>query len=421
MDRMKYTLGLMMMVWMLCGTAGAQNNTNSPYTRYGFGELADYGSANSRAMGGVAFALRDKYHINTANPASYSAVDSLTFIFDGGISLQKTNVSNGTIKMNVNNSSFDYITMQFRARKGLGISLGLLPYSNVGYQLGKSGDDALNADNANAVTYYGEGGLHQAYIGAGLVLWKNLSVGANISYFWGDITRSVSESFPSNSSILPLTRSEVVEMKSYKLDLGLQYTHQFGKRHEATLGVVFSPGHELSNTTQVTTQKGNSSTGYTISTRDSIATYDLPTSLGVGVAYRYDQKWTVSADLLWQQWSKSSYMNNGDAYCDRVRVGIGAEYLPNVMGRSYLSHVKYRLGAYLSKPYYKIGNQRAADEYGLTAGFGLPIPRTRSYLNFSAQYVKLSGKKDSFLDEKTFRLCIGVTFNERWFFKRKVD
>ena len=52
---------------------------------------------------------------------------------------------------------------------------------------------------------------------------------------------------------------------------------------------------------------------------------------------------------------------------------LGAEYLPNPDGYEViLSHVKYRLGAYYSKPYYKIDGVRAADEYGVTAGFGLP-------------------------------------------------
>ena len=31
---------------------------------------------------------------------------------------------------------------------------------------------------------------------------------------------------------------------------------------------------------------------------------------------------------------------------------------PNLMGRSYLSHIKYRLGAYYTTPYYKIGGKR---------------------------------------------------------------
>ena len=173
----------MLFAILMCEGAMAQNNTNSPYTRYGIGQLSDYGSANSRAMGGVAFALRDKYQINSANPASYSAVDSLTFIFDGGVTLQKSNLSNGTVKLNANNSSFDYIMMQFRAARWVGVSLGLLPYSNVGYQMSSTSKDEVNSSNSSTVTYAGEGGFHQLYLGAGFKILKNLSVGANISYF----------------------------------------------------------------------------------------------------------------------------------------------------------------------------------------------------------------------------------------------
>ena len=114
-------------------------------------------------------------------------------------------------------------------------------------------------------------------------------------------------------------------------------------------------------------------------------------------------------------------MNNDEAFCDRGRISVGAEYLPNPMGRSYLSHVKYRLGAYYSKPYYKIDGVRAADEYGVTAGFGLPIARSRSVLSLSAQYVRTKGLETNMVNENIFRVSIGLTFNERWFFKRKVD
>lgn len=421
MSKSRQMLWLLLLSLLMCGGAWAQNNTNSPYTRYGLGQLADYGSANSRAMGGVAFALRDRFHINSANPASYTAVDSLTFIFDGGVTLQKDNLSNGTIKMNANNSSFDYISMQFRAVPWAGISLGLLPFSNVGYQFGTTMDDEVNADNANTVTYQGEGGLHRIYLGAGFKIFKNLSVGANISYLWGQISRTTSESFASNSAILPFSRAVDVDIKSYLIDLGVQYTHQFSKKHQATVGVVFTPGHDLNNTTTITTQTGNSSLGYTINTRDTVATFGIPTTLGFGVAYQYDGRLTVSADLLLQQWSNSSYMSNEEAYCNRTKIALGAEYFPNPMGRSYLSHVKYRIGAFYSNPYYRVQGVRGADEYGFTAGFGLPIPRTRSYVNLSAQFVRTEGKQANFLNENSFRLCVGVTFNERWFFKRKVD
>lgn len=412
---------LVFLLTMLSGVAVAQNNTNSPYTRYGYGHLADQGSGDSKAMGGVAYGLRDKYQVNFANPASYTAVDSLTFIFDGGISLQNTNFSDGTLKQNAKNSSFDYIAMQFRLARWMGMSIGMLPYSNVGYSMGEYRSDSDFPLNSPAVQYSGEGGLHQLYLGAGFKILKNLSVGTNISYLWGDITHTRAETFPNNSAILALTTTTNTSIRSYKLDFGVQYTQAFGKKHEATLGAVFSPGNEWSNEAYVQNQKGDSNTGITVDQKDITATYGSPMSFGAGISYVYDQRLTVAADFSYQKWSSVTYGNEKNVFCDRTKLALGAEYYPNPMGRSYLSHIKYRVGAYYAQPYYKIDGARAADEYGVTAGFGLPIPRTRSVLSLSAQYVRTEGKTAALLNENTLRVCIGVTFNERWFFKRKVD
>ena len=48
----------------------AQNNTNSPYTRFGYGELADRSFGAGRAMGGVGIGLHSSKQINPMNPAS---------------------------------------------------------------------------------------------------------------------------------------------------------------------------------------------------------------------------------------------------------------------------------------------------------------------------------------------------------------
>ncbi|MGI6815975.1 hypothetical protein ACFX5L_10920 [Bacteroides sp. KG123] len=409
------------LLMILSGAAVAQNNTNSPYTRYGYGQLAEQGSGNSRAMGGIAYGLRDKYQINFANPASYTAIDSLTFIFDGGISFQNTNFGNGSVKLNAKNSSFDYIAMQFRASRRAAVSLGLLPYSNVGYNMGEYRENTAFPDKSTALTYSGEGGLHQLYLGAGFEILENFSVGANLSYLWGDITRVSEINFPSGSSVSPYKGQTGVAVKSYKIDLGAQYTHRFGKRHTATLGVVFSPGHDLNNEAYKATQLGNSTTGLTATTRDTVVTCGIPVSFGVGATYVYDDRLTVGMDFMLQKWSDVTFMNSRSALSNCGKISIGAEYLPNSMGRSYLSRVKYRFGAYYSKPYYKIDGVRAADEYGVTAGFGMPVPRTRSILSLSAQYVRVKGTRAQFLNENILRVCVGVTFNERWFFKRRVD
>ena len=408
------------MLTMFAAMAVAQNNTNSPYTRYGYGQLADQGSGNSKAMGGVAYALRDKYQVNFANPASYSAVDSLTFIFDGGISLQNTNFSNGTVKMNAKNSSFDYITMQFRAAKWAGISLGLLPYANVGYNLSEFREDPESQTASSTVNYVGDGGLHQLYIGAGFKLFKNLSVGANASYLWGSVSRTRTLSFPYSSDMFSTIIMRDVSIKSYKLDFGMQYTQEFGKKHALTLGAVFSPGHTLNSDAYEYRQTGTDENA-TVSETPIDGDFGIPTTWGVGLAYVYDQRLTVAVDGMVQDWESVAYEGHKDVFCKRTKLSVGAELIPNPIGRNYLSHIKYRIGGFYSQPYYKIDGVRAAKEFGVSAGFGLPIPRTRSVVSVSAQYVRTQGSQASFLDENTLRLCVGITFNERWFFKRKVD
>ena len=71
---------------LTAGTAGAlsaqSNSDRSPYSRFGYGTLGMRQTATTRALGGIGVGLRDGLVVNPANPASYTAVDSMTFIMD---------------------------------------------------------------------------------------------------------------------------------------------------------------------------------------------------------------------------------------------------------------------------------------------------------------------------------------------------
>jgi len=405
---------------VLSGLVVAQNNTNSPYTRYGYGELSGQMPSNSKAMGGVAYGLRDPYHINFANPASYTVVDSLAFLFEGSLTLQNANFSNGSVKMNAKNSALDYLAMQFRLRKGLAVSAGLVPFSNVGYNFSEVVENTQDPGATHAINYYGNGGLHQVYLGIGANVWKNLSVGANVSYIWGDITRVRNIRF-SSANYYNYLEATNMSAKDIKLDFGVQYLHRFNKKNSLTVGAVFSPKNNLKNDTYVQTQSSM------VVQRDTVATFGIPNSFGIGFAYRYDERLMVGLDYAYQKWSGVSYMNNPNAFSDYSRISLGMEYLPNPTGTKFYQYIKYRFGLHYANPYYNIGGSettkgvRASKEYGVSAGFSFPLPRSLSVINISGQYVKVSGQKNNFLDENYVRLNIGITFNERWFAKIKVQ
>ncbi|MCD7898452.1 MAG: hypothetical protein LUH22_00825 [Bacteroides sp.] len=393
------------------------NNTNSPYSRYGFGELANQGFANTRGMGGVAYGVRDRYHINPVNPASYTTVDSLTFLMEAGVSLQNTNFNDGNTRVNVGNSSFDYAAVQFRLHRRLGITLGLLPFSNVSYNFSRSYEASDESSTPYSVAYTGDGGYRQVFLGLGFKVFNNLSIGANVSYLWGETKKR--RYVYLNSTSYSFVETSFLKVNDYKLDFGVQYTHTFNPKNVMTIGAVFSPGKELNNTTTI------KRVASVTDTKDSIATYEIPMSYGAGITYTYDRKLTLGVDYTFQKWGESTFMNQKNAFYDRTKVAVGLEYLPDYNGTSYFSHIKYRVGAYYSLPYYKAQENgetfRAAKEYGITAGLSLPVPKSLSRVNLAAQYIKVSGQRTNMVDEQYFKLSIGVTFNERWFFKRKVN
>ena len=84
-------------------------------------------------MNGLGIAYREHTQVNHLNPASYSSLDSLSFIFDVGMSGQLTNFEEGSRRVNAYSANFDYAVAGFRMARHLGVSFGVIPYSNIGY------------------------------------------------------------------------------------------------------------------------------------------------------------------------------------------------------------------------------------------------------------------------------------------------
>ena len=140
----------------------------------------------------------------------------------------------------------------------------------------------------------------------------------------------------------------VTSISDYKLDFGAQYTQALNKKSSLTIGAVYSPKHKLNNDYTSIVIMGASSSSYGTEYKDVLdATFELPNTFGVGFTYNYDKRLTVGADYSLQQWSKTNFgvvtsdenvrqdFNETFTYCDRTKISVGAEYIPNLMGRSY--------------------------------------------------------------------------------------
>ena len=127
----KIVCSVLMALMAIAGMA--QSGTNSPYSQYGLGQLSEQTSGFNRGMNGLGYGFREHNQVNFLNPASYASIDSLTFIFDAGISGHITNFKEGGKSKNAQNANFEYAVAAFKVGKRVGVSFGILPYTNVGY------------------------------------------------------------------------------------------------------------------------------------------------------------------------------------------------------------------------------------------------------------------------------------------------
>ncbi len=440
----RHKIQYLMMLLFASLTATAQNGVNSPYSRYGFGMQAERSMGFNKGMGGVAQGFRDGQIINVANPASYSAVDSVTALFDLGLTLQNGNYEMGDVRQNARNTSLDYAAFHFRATKGLGIAMGILPYTNIGYLM-KSNNEPLagNEDITTIYKYTGEGGLHQAFIGAGWEVCKPLSVGFNGSFLFGDYTHATSMEF-SDAAAYSQIRGYKADISTWMADFGVQFTQPINKTDKFVLGISYGLGHNVNNRAIRYTETYNTSS--TVSNGNTIDTlknaFQLPHTFNVGVTYYKGTKLQMGADFELQKWSKckfpvqdatGNYISAKDQLNDKIRIALGCSYTPES------KRIQYKFGGYYSKSYAKTDQSVMKTdkpyEYGLSAGVTIPIANRNIYyntpkLNLSIQWAHsnipyVSGANTTptigKLTENYLRFCVGLTFSERWFYKYKME
>lgn len=414
----------------------AQSGTNSPYSQYGLGELSEQSGSFSRGMNGLAYGLRLNNQVNALNPASYSALDSLSFIFDAGVSLQMTQFKEGGRSISARNADLEYVVAGLRLFRHVGVSFGLLPYTNVGYDYSNSAyiNGSLSPESPTATynnKYSGSQGLHQVYLGVGAEPLRNLSVGVNASYLWGGYTKYVTNTY-SDAYVNTLQRTYTAEVRSYKLDFGLQYTQPLSAKDQVTLGLTYSLGHSLNADPELSVIKNNSQLAVADTTRFRISNaLDLPHTFGVGAVYSHNGQLMVGADYQLQKWGSLDYPQysyqggyglQSGLLKDRHKVVLGADYCRGERHRGFLSRLHYRAGIGYATPYFTINGQDGPKEISASLGLGIPIVNSynnRSMLNISAQWVRREAS--SMLTENTFRINIGFTFNERMFAKFKVE
>lgn len=388
----------------------AQNMTSSPYSRYAYGDMNENVPVGFRSMGGVGIGMRNNRAINPAQPASYTSCDSLTFMFDIAASANWSRYRDAGGMKNKANGNLEYVTMQFPLfKQWIAMSIGLQPYSSVGYNITLS--DSIPGYHYQK-NYNGDGNISQVYGGLSFNIMNWFAVGANIYYMWGDLNHMRTLAF-TETGLNPTVQDEMLSVSSMRLRYGAQFFHTFGK-HTVNLGAVFENKMKLhSNFILIETQ-----------TNDSIPIYQdgwqVPMVWGVGASYNWDNRLTVAFDFERQCMASALY--NGllgndplNGLQDRNRYAFGAEYRHNAMGRKYAERMLWRAGVSVQDEYLaSIG----AKKITASVGIGFPLWTIGTVINLGVEYSHRGSSAG--LEDNSFRFTIGASVAENWFFKRKL-
>ena len=471
-----------LLVGLMCWAtiASSQNTTSSPYSRYGLGELIPQNFMQNFGMGGTGVGMRSNRNINFNNPASYSALTITTF--EAAFINKALYLTDGNQTENLNYPHISYLSFGIPViKEKWGMSFGLLPFSNIGYDY----IHTVNDSSAGDMTYFqtGNGGLTKAYIGNAIQFNPNtnidplglllkpfagkrytieidstgtehrvynkridslivdrktpISFGANAYFMFGSFTRDQKVVYGDLANALNLWALQNTAVADVGFDFGVQYQKSYTvykgtkiNKYNINLGATYAAGNGLKTkySNMVRTFTGTSDFG---TIKDTISLIvedprilDLPSEFGLGFSYEKENKWTFAVDYRTSDWGAIASNNSIFSYNNNYYVAAGLEIIPKYNDvESYLKRIAYRFGARYNTSYITINNQDLP-EYGITFGLGLPLRREQTavpQVNLGFEYGKRGQTGNDLIEETFFRLNVGITINDRWFIKRKYD
>jgi hypothetical protein len=411
----KFLLGSLMLLSL---NTFAQESTASPYSFYGIGDVKFKGTIENKSMGGLGI-LSDSIHLNLQNPASLPFIKLTSFSVAGTFSA--VNLKSNASSEKAQRTSLDYIALAFPAGD-FGFSFGLMPYSSVGYKVINSSLSNSNPDSK----YWGDGGVSKVFVAAGYKLTPKLSVGLDFGYNFGKIERTAAVFYP----VVQFGTRELntEQIKGISLNTGATYKTKF-KKYDVISSLTFSPSTDLHmnstrNTAKVTYDSNNNENTY--GTDQIVQGPDtkvkLPAKIAFGSGIGQVKKWFVGFETTFQGFSSyGGKIYDNVSHEKAAKLSIGGYYIPNYNSfSSYFSKVTYRAGLRHENTGLVINSQSIKDK-AVTFGLGLPVGGNFSNVNVGLEYGKRGTISSNLIEENYLNISIGLSFNDKWFTKRKIE
>ncbi len=410
-------------LWGWASFAYAQTGI-TPYSSQGIGNVMRPSLVHNQGMGGIGVGTGNGLNINYANPAML--YKNTLSSFDVALSFEQSRQSRDDERAVINQGGINYGLFAFPIIPNRwSASLGVMPYSTVGYRTIEETTASGTTDPVRLVQE-GTGGLNLVSFSHGVRIYKNLALGVRLGYLFGAITETRSI-FLSNTLGLTSVYEDELYYSDVLIEPSLYFGQRIGKGTTLNLGVVYQPATAIRTTRNVTFDSrspgGNATSlpGQPVATNDESSNVRLPQKFGAGLSIDKYLKYTVGVDVSLQSWeSFRSHEGGNDGMRNSFEIATGGQYIPDATSvDSYLSRVAYRLGFHYQNTPFAIGEQQIS-EFGIDFGLSLPVSNLSS-INLAVEIGNRGTTEQSLIQENYVRATLGVTFNDRWFVRRKFD
>jgi len=375
-------------------------------------------------MGGVDMALRSPMYINMNNPAGISGIDSMSFVGSVGLAINNTTYRTSDLSSSFSSSNINHLAIAFPVTRWWKTAILLLPYSSVGYEV--HDDEVKDNIGYTEYSYEGDGGMDAFSWTNAFLINKNLAIGINASYYFGKIEHTRKISFPDSILMFNSLVKERIVINGLFFEGGIQYYLPLNNNNTLGFGVKYGNKATLSGASDYLslTYLGNSI--YNNQSLDTIRTWErekktieLPYSFGFGVSWTKLNKLTISADFRFENWKDFKYLDSEIDLSNKLFFAIGTEYIPESNNLSaYWKMVHYRMGF----RYENLGIKFAGTEmkeYAISAGFGLPLRKSHTFVNLGFEIGQNGTIANDLIQERFFRVMLGISIKETWFRKSK--
>lgn len=408
--------------------ANAQDGTVSPYSFFGLGDFRPSATVENQMMGGIGI-YADSIHVNLQNPAAYGKLGITAY--SAGISHQRITLNSASEQANNQVTNLDYLALAFKAGKGFGVGFGILPYTSVGYNIQS---ESVNANGA-AVTdiYSGSGGLNRVFLSLGYQVINDLSIGVTTNFNFGtleNIRNQIVEDVQFGTF-----DNRTSQISGLDFNFALNYTPTFKDKYTLYSSVRINTQANLNvrNTQQIGSFATTDGRNIEIIDVNLDASglqetgLKIPTTTTLGLGIGENKKWFLGAEYSFQDLStfgNEFIQVDNLSYQGANSVAFGGYFIPDYTSfNSYLKRVTYRAGVRMENTGMII-NDTEINNFGITFGLGLPLSSAAggfSNVNLGFEIGKRGTTEMMLIEENYFKINLGLSLNDRWFQKRKIN